>query len=138
MLGHNGHLVSIRVDVPIVWKHPSHSKTGCTTHEHYSANTKYLYTLCTMLEQRRRRWAEVVQLLYKCFAFVGYTFLNLKKPFNIYLYSLSYSLHLLQWQYSCWGLSRNYILINFNLGSRRNTRRSYIRCSQIPIQRNAL
>ena len=31
------------------------------------ANTKYLYNICTMLDQRRRRWADVVQMLYKCF-----------------------------------------------------------------------
>ena len=29
-------------------------------------NTKHLYTICTM---RRRRWAGVVQMLYKCFVF---------------------------------------------------------------------
>ena len=26
---------------------------------------KTLYTICTMLDQRRRRWADVVQMLYK-------------------------------------------------------------------------
>ena len=35
------------------------------------ANTKHLYNICTMLDQRRRRWADVVQMLYKCFMFVG-------------------------------------------------------------------
>ena len=25
-----------------------------------------------MLVQRRRRWADIVQMLYKCFVFVGY------------------------------------------------------------------
>ena len=33
------------------------------------ANTKHLYNICTMLEQRRRRWADVVQMVYKCFVF---------------------------------------------------------------------
>ena len=28
---------------------------------------KHLYHICTMLDQRRRRWANVVQMLYKCF-----------------------------------------------------------------------
>ena len=27
------------------------------------------YNICTMLRQRRRRWAVVVQILYKCFVF---------------------------------------------------------------------
>ena len=35
------------------------------------ANTKHLYDICTMLDQRRRRWADVVQMLYKCFVFAG-------------------------------------------------------------------
>ena len=26
-----------------------------------------------MLDQRRRRWADVLQMLYKCFVFAGYT-----------------------------------------------------------------
>ena len=28
--------------------------------------SKHLYNICTMLAQRRRRWADVVQMLYKC------------------------------------------------------------------------
>ena len=32
-------------------------------------NTKDLYHICTMLDQRRRRWAGVVQMLYKCLMF---------------------------------------------------------------------
>ena len=35
------------------------------------ANTKHMYNICTMLDQRRRRWADVVQMLYKCFVFAG-------------------------------------------------------------------
>ena len=34
-------------------------------------NTKHLYNICRMLDQRRRRWADVVQMLYKCFVFAG-------------------------------------------------------------------
>ena len=34
-------------------------------------NTKHLYTIWTMLDQRRRRWANVVQMLCKCFVFAG-------------------------------------------------------------------
>ena len=32
---------------------------------------KHLYNICTMLDQRRRRWAGVAQMLYKCFVFAG-------------------------------------------------------------------
>ena len=32
---------------------------------------KHFDTICTMLDQRRRRWADVVQMLCKCFVFVG-------------------------------------------------------------------
>ena len=38
-----------------------HSSDG-----HYPADTKYLYNICTIFAQRRRRWADVVQMLYKC------------------------------------------------------------------------
>ena len=40
-------------------------------HANRQANTKHLYNICTMLDQRRRRWADVAQMLYKCFVFVG-------------------------------------------------------------------
>ena len=41
--------------------------TNCTV------NTKhlYMYSICTKSEQRRRRWPDVVQMLYKCFVFSG-------------------------------------------------------------------
>ena len=35
------------------------------------ANTKYLYNICIMLDQRRRRLADVVQMLCKCFCVLG-------------------------------------------------------------------
>ena len=41
-----------------------------------SANTKHLYTICTMLDQLRRRWADVVQMLYNFFVFSGRGFLG--------------------------------------------------------------
>ena len=34
-----------------------------------SQQTKHLYNICTMLAQRLRRWADIVQMLYKCFVF---------------------------------------------------------------------
>ena len=43
-------------------------------------NTKHVYIMCTMLDQRRRRWANVVQMLYKCFVFAGY---NRSYPFYL-------------------------------------------------------
>ena len=42
------------------------------------ASTKHLYIICTMLDQRRRRWADVVQMLYKCFVFPGLLFVVLR------------------------------------------------------------
>ena len=33
-----------------------------------SNNKKHLYHICTLLDQRRKRWASVVQMVYKCFA----------------------------------------------------------------------
>ena len=35
------------------------------------ANKKHLYTICTMLHQRRRCWAGVVQIIYESFVFAG-------------------------------------------------------------------
>ena len=34
-------------------------------------STKHLYNIFTMLDQRRRRLADVVQMLCKCFVFAG-------------------------------------------------------------------
>ena len=33
------------------------------------ANTKHLYNICTMSAQRYQRWADIVQMIYKCFVF---------------------------------------------------------------------
>ena len=35
------------------------------------AYPKDLCNICTKLDQRRRRWADIVQMLYKCFVFAG-------------------------------------------------------------------
>ena len=37
----------------------------------FPGNTKQYYNICTMLDLRRRRWADVVQMLSKCFVFAG-------------------------------------------------------------------
>ena len=42
----------------------------------HPADTKHLCSICTMLDQRRRRWADVVQMLYKCFVFAWYMYAN--------------------------------------------------------------
>ena len=44
----------------------------CQLMRYNQANTKHLYSICKMLGQRRRRWTDVVQMLYKCFVFAGY------------------------------------------------------------------
>ena len=36
-----------------------------------TANTKYFDNICTMLDQRRIRWAVVVQMSYNLFVFAG-------------------------------------------------------------------
>ena len=35
------------------------------------ANTKHSYNICTKFDQRLRRWADVVQMLYKYFVLAG-------------------------------------------------------------------
>ena len=38
----------------------------------FPVNTTHLYNIYTMLDQRRKRWADAVQMLYKCvFLFAG-------------------------------------------------------------------
>ena len=39
------------------------------SHSTNPANTKHLYNICTTSAQRRRRWSNIVQMLYKCFVF---------------------------------------------------------------------
>ena len=43
----------------------------------FPANTKYLYNICTTSAQRLRRWFNIVQMLYKCFALTGLRQYNL-------------------------------------------------------------
>ena len=49
-------------------------------------NIKQLYKICTMLDQRRRRWAGVVQMLYKCFVFAG---LQINCEENMYSFQMN-------------------------------------------------
>ena len=49
-----------------------HTTDYCVAHKqitYFPSNTKHLYNIYTMLDQRQRRWADVVQMLYKCFVF---------------------------------------------------------------------
>ena len=69
MITHNSILRSaIKVNlIGTTWIGP-HSSTGIAANV-IPANTKHLYNFCRTLDQRRRRWADVVQMLYKCFLF---------------------------------------------------------------------
>ena len=42
----------------------------------YPVNTKHLYNMCTMLDQRLRRGADVVQMIYACFLFPEFSHFN--------------------------------------------------------------
>ena len=42
--------------------------TGFLSHP---VDTKHLYDICTMLAQRRRRWASMLQMLYNCLCLLG-------------------------------------------------------------------
>ena len=62
-------------------------------------NTKHdLYYICTMLNQRQRRWADVVQTLYKWFVFTDilYSAVRSQKTVHVYWSSkqvLAFGLH---------------------------------------------
>ena len=58
---------------PYVIRALNMAKLGFLYGKHIPANIKYLYNICTLLDQRRRRWVDVVQMLYKCFVFAGCT-----------------------------------------------------------------
>ena len=45
----------------------------------------FFVKICTVLDQRQRRWAEVAQMLYKCFVFAG-EFSLTSLPVNIYIF----------------------------------------------------
>ena len=36
-------------------------------------NTNHLCNICTTMTQRLRRWSNIVQIVYKCFVFAGYS-----------------------------------------------------------------
>ena len=57
--------------------------------------------MCTMLDQCRRRWAGVVQMVYKCFVFAGMSVQNEK---NMYVTLtdtslLSHKVKVFNWTY---------------------------------------
>ena len=56
-----------------------------------------LYNICTMLDRRRRRWADVVQMLYKCLVFAGYTY-QIRKRITDILHFLNIGISVYQSQ----------------------------------------
>ena len=61
---------------PSSLRNPSLGKYSCSCcHSYYlpcnPANTTHLCNICTMLGQRHRCWADIVQMLFKCFVFAG-------------------------------------------------------------------
>ena len=66
-------LLSNRGDTVTGPCHANHLNTGAVfKYKGFPVNTKHLYNIRTMLGQRRRRWADVVQMLYKCFVLTGF------------------------------------------------------------------
>ena len=55
----------------IIYNRPGSKLKSGWQHRPFPANTKHLYNICKMLGQRRRRWDDIVQMLYKCFVFAG-------------------------------------------------------------------
>ena len=51
-------------------------------------NTRHLYNIYTMLDQRRRRWADIVWMLYKCFVILLGPAPALRRVDNVALISL--------------------------------------------------
>ena len=49
--------------VGVKWRRPN-EKINDKKHKHF-------YNISTLLDQRRRRWADIVQMSYKCFVFAG-------------------------------------------------------------------
>ena len=64
-------------------------------HGSIPVNTKHLYNICTMLDQRRRRWADIVQMLYKRFVFTGIAVIGTQSPSRHHLYTVNFHLQLL-------------------------------------------
>ena len=52
---------------------PSQSRVDLQIFHGLPVSTKHLYKICATSVQRLRRWADVAQMLYKCFAFTGLT-----------------------------------------------------------------
>ena len=45
-----------------------------------------------MLDQRRRRWADIVQMLYECFVFTWIAVIGTQSPLRHHLYTLNFHL----------------------------------------------
>ena len=57
--------------------------------------SKHLHNICTMLDQRRRRWADVVQCYTNVLSLLG--FVTFTEPKTLYIYTLT----VLVLEYSC-------------------------------------
>ena len=57
------------------WNHFNHMKMLLFSHKsrNYPANSKHVYNIYTMLVQRLWRWSNIVQILYTCFEFAGWS-----------------------------------------------------------------
>ena len=60
----------------------------------HPANKKHLYNISTIMDQRRRRCADIVKMLYKCFVFAGQCLSGMKcvskhKDLQIFVIKLS-------------------------------------------------
>ena len=57
----------------LLMKSPQHSFCEATTADFGDSpvNARHVSGICTMLDERRRRWADVVQMLRECFVFAG-------------------------------------------------------------------
>ena len=64
-----------------------------------------LYNICIMLDQRRRRWAGVLQMLYKCFVFAGTAVTMVCKAKRQYLVNCKVS------RYCFFGFSPQYAFV---------------------------
>ena len=74
---------------PIVFGNMCKETETKKTHRIY-LNTNHLHKFCTMLDQRWRRWANLVQILKKCFVFAGVCIWHITMSIS-YFYSILFS-----------------------------------------------
>ena len=73
------------------------------------SNTKHLYSNCTTLAQRLRRWSSIVHMLYKCFVVIWTLYHMHFKIGKVYLHGMSTQRD--SWvSISCWATSFKYLI----------------------------